>query len=65
MPSEFVSVAAAARMLGIAPNTMRRVIAAGHVPAFKIADRAVKIRRADVEVYLAECVAKSAARRAA
>lgn len=45
---EFVTVAEAAALLGVAPSTIRRWIREGDLPAHRIGRRRVALRRADL-----------------
>ena len=48
-----VSSKAAAEFLGISPNTIRKFVAEGKLPAFVIGDKLVKFDPADLDHFLA------------
>ena len=48
-PGAFISLSAAANMLGISVHTLRRRIAAGELPAFRSGRRIIRIRVSDLE----------------
>ncbi len=47
-PGAFISLAAAADMLGISVHTLRRRIAAGELPAFRTGKRIIRVRVSDL-----------------
>lgn len=49
---ELVSVPVAARELGIAPRAIRRAIAVGELPAFRIGARWVRVEREAVREWV-------------
>lgn len=51
-PGTFISLAAAAEMLGISVHTLRRRIAAGELPAFRTGRRIIRVRVSDLEKIL-------------
>jgi len=51
-PGAFISLSAAAAMLGISVHTLRRRNAAGELPAFRSGRRIIRVRIADLEVIL-------------
>ena len=51
-PGAFISLAAAADMLGISVHTLRRRIAAGELPAFRTGKRIIRVRVSDLEKLL-------------
>ncbi len=53
MPSKWISLAEASRILGIAPNTIRRLVERGTLPAFKIQGVAgYRFQREQVEALI-------------
>jgi excisionase family DNA binding protein len=48
-PGAFISLSAAADMLGISVHTLRRRIAAGELPAFRSGRRIIRIRVSDLD----------------
>ena len=48
-PGAFISLTAAADMLGISVHTLRRRIAAGELPAFRTGRRIIRVRVNDLE----------------
>ena len=48
----FVSLSAAAEILGISVHTLRRRIAAGELPAFRTGRRIIRVRVGDLEKLL-------------
>ena len=51
-PGTFISLSAAADMLGISVHTLRRRIAAGELPAFRSGRRIIRVRVSDLEKLL-------------
>ena len=51
-PGAFISLSAAADMLGISVHTLRRRIAAGELPAFRTGRRIIRVRVSDLEDLL-------------
>jgi excisionase family DNA binding protein len=51
-PGAFISLSAAADVLGISVHTLRRRIASGELPAFRTGRRIIRIRVADLEKLL-------------
>lgn len=51
-PGAFISLSAAAGILGISVHTLRRRIAAGDLPAFRTGRRIIRVRVADLERLL-------------
>jgi len=51
-PGAFISLAAAADILGISVHTLRRRIAAGELPAFRTGRRIIRVRLTDLEKLL-------------
>lgn len=47
-----VSIERAAEILGVVPRTVRRLIAAGELPAYRIGKRIIRIRESDVAALL-------------
>jgi excisionase family DNA binding protein len=43
-----VALTRAAEILGVSPKTMRRWVADGKVPAYRVANHAIRVDRADV-----------------
>lgn len=48
-PGAFISLSAAADILGISVHTLRRRIAAGELPAFRTGRRIIRVRVSDLE----------------
>lgn len=51
-PGAFLSLAAAADMLGISVHTLRRRIASGELPSFRTGKRIIRVRVSDLEKML-------------
>ena len=51
-PGAFISLSAAADVLGISVHTLRRRIAAGELPAFRTGRRIIRVRVSDLENLL-------------
>lgn len=51
-PGAFMSLSAAAEMLGISVHTLRRRIAAGELPALRTGRRIIRVRMSDLERML-------------
>lgn len=51
-PGAFISLAAAAEMLGVSVHTLRRRIADGELPAFRTGRRIIRVRVSDLEKLL-------------
>ena len=51
-PGAFISLSAAADILGISFHTLRRRIAAGELPAFRTGRRIIRVRVSDLERML-------------
>ncbi len=51
-PGTFISLSAAADVLGISVHTLRRRIAAGELPAFRTGRRIIRVRVSDLEAML-------------
>lgn len=51
-PGAFISLSAAADILGISVHTLRRRIAAGELPAFRTGRRIIRVRVCDLEKLL-------------
>lgn len=51
-PGAFISLSAAANILGISVHTLRRRIAAGELPAFRTGRRIIRIRVSDLKKLL-------------
>ena len=51
-PAAFISLSAAADMLGISVHTLRRRIASGELPAFRAGRRIIRVRMGDLERLL-------------
>lgn len=51
-PGAFVSLSAAADILGVSVHTLRRRIAAGELPAFRTGRRIIRVRVSDLENLL-------------
>ena len=51
-PGAFISLSAAAGILGISVHTLRRRIAAGELPAFRTGKRIIRVRVSDLERLL-------------
>lgn len=51
-PGAFISLSAAADMLGISVHTLRRRIAAGELPAFRSGRRIIRVRVRDLETLM-------------
>lgn len=51
-PGAFISLSAAADILGISVHTLRRRIAAGELPAFRTGRRIIRVRVSDLEKLL-------------
>jgi excisionase family DNA binding protein len=52
MSDELVNLKEAAAILRSTPRTVNKLIAEGKLPASRISDRVVRIRKADVEALL-------------
>lgn len=48
----FITIAQAADILGCHPQTVRRLISVGKLPAFRLGPRAVRLQRDDVLAIL-------------
>lgn len=59
-PGAFISLSAAAEMLGISVHTLRRRIAAGELPAFRSGKRIIRVRVSDLEKILRRVPATNA-----
>ncbi len=59
--SPALSVPEVCTALGLSPLTVRRLIGAGTLPAFKPGGRRWRVRQADLEAYIAERLARSEA----
>ncbi|WP_367618435.1 excisionase family DNA-binding protein [Luteococcus sp.] len=46
------SVQSAARRLGVCPRTVRRMIADGRLPSYRVGDRLIRVQRADVDALV-------------
>lgn len=51
-PGAFISLSAAADILGISVHTLRRRVAAGELPAFRTGRRIIRVRVVDLEKIL-------------
>lgn len=51
-PGAFISLSAAANILGVSVHTLRRRIAAGDLPAFRTGRRLIRVRVSDLERML-------------
>lgn len=51
-PGAFISLSAAADILGVSVHTLRRRIAAGELPAFRTGLRIIRVRLSDLETLL-------------
>lgn len=51
-PGAFISLSAAADILGISVHTLRRRIADGELPAFRTGQRIIRVRVSDLEKLL-------------
>lgn len=51
-PGAFISLSAAADILGISVHTLRRRIAAGELPAFRNGRRIIRVRVSDLDNLL-------------
>ncbi len=51
-PGAFISLSAAADILGISVHTLRRRIASGELPAFRTGRRIIRVRVDDLEKLL-------------
>lgn len=51
-PGAFISLSAAADILGISVHTLRRRIASGQLPAFRSGKRIIRIRVSDLDSML-------------
>ena len=56
MSDELFTVAQAAEYLKVCDKTIRRMIKANKLPAFKIGSRAWRIKKADIVVYISNHV---------
>lgn len=52
MSSELLSVEQAAEYLGVNPLTVRRRIACGQIPGYRLGPRLIRIKREDLEALL-------------
>lgn len=52
-PSELLTVREVAELLRVSPETVRRRVRAGDLPACKLSQRAIRIRRADLDAISA------------
>ena len=50
-----ITTAQAAELLGVHPETVRRIIADGRLRVYKINKRSLRIDPADLEAYVATC----------
>jgi len=50
--SEFIGLADAADVAGVNYRTVRRWIAAGHLPATRVGPKLLKIRRSDLDKFM-------------
>lgn len=50
--NDLITIGQAAEILGCHPQTIRRAIAAGSLPAYRFGPRAIRLRRSDVEAAL-------------
>ena len=48
----YASISAAAEYLGVAPRTIRRLIAAGRLPAYRVSHKLVRVRLRDLDALL-------------
>jgi excisionase family DNA binding protein len=48
--SELLSIYEAAKNLGVSPKTVRRLVAAGGLTAYRVGPRLVRIKAADLEL---------------
>jgi excisionase family DNA binding protein len=60
-PDEFLSVVAAARLVGVAPTTVRTWVSQGRLQRYQ-AGRVLRVRRSELEVLLASAPADDASR---
>lgn len=60
MPDEFFTVAQAAEYLKVCDKTIRRMIKANKLTAFKIGSRAWRIKKTDIDAYIAKNINKVA-----
>lgn len=56
MPDELFTVAQAAEYLKVCDKTIRRMIKANKLTAFKIGSRAWRIKKSDIDLYIANNV---------
>jgi excisionase family DNA binding protein len=47
-----IDIPEAARLLGVDAQTIRKFIADGRLPAYRVGDRLIRLNRADVEAML-------------
>lgn len=52
MPDELFTVAQAAEYLKVCEKTIRRIIKANKLTAFRIGSRAWRIKKSDIEIYI-------------
>lgn len=57
--NDLITIAQAAELLGCHPNTIRRHIAMGLLPAYRLGPRAVRLRRAEVVAVLRRIPARA------
>ena len=50
--SEYMSVGETAESLGVSQDTIRRRISDGTIPAYRIAGKAIRLRRADLDALV-------------
>jgi excisionase family DNA binding protein len=50
--SSWVTIKDAAQYLGITTRTLRRLIAAGDLPAYRLGDRLIRLDQGDVDALL-------------
>lgn len=51
-PARYATIAAAAEHLGVAPKTIRRLIASGRLPAYRISHRLVRVSLKDLDALV-------------
>jgi excisionase family DNA binding protein len=52
MPKHYISLDAAAEQIGVSKRTIRRLVADGRLPAYRVGSRVVRIDSADLDALL-------------
>lgn len=51
-PRRLMTIPAAAELLAVSPRTVRRLIAEGELPAYRIGSRSLRVKASDVDELL-------------